>query len=128
MSASVSATLARTTRRGDWVYGMGCAPWALAEGRFPTMKELDRALPNNPVYIAAVTFHSGATNTAGFKAIGIDPARTGVQKDAAGKPTGSFVSDDTHFEAAGVAYGSLSDAEIADVYSARRRFCSRARE
>ena len=57
---------ARATPPGRWVYGMGCAPWALKEARYPLLSELDEAAPDNPVYISAVTFHSGATNTRGL--------------------------------------------------------------
>jgi predicted amidohydrolase YtcJ len=108
---------ARAASPGAWVYGMGCAPWALAEGRFPTLDELDHAVPKNPVYVSAITFHSGATNSEGLAAIGMDLARHGVEKDSAGRATGAFVSDDTHFDAARVAFGAQSDAEIAQVYS-----------
>jgi predicted amidohydrolase YtcJ len=62
---------ARDTLPGRWVYGMGCAPWGLKEARYPTLSELDEAAPENPVYISAVTFHSGATNSLGFREIGL---------------------------------------------------------
>ena len=69
---------------GAWVYGMACLPAVLREGRFPTLAELDKAVPNNPVYIAAVTFHSGATNSLGLRLIDPDPAMPGVEIDDPG--------------------------------------------
>jgi predicted amidohydrolase YtcJ len=110
--------------KGAWVYGMGGVPWALKEGRYPTMAEMDAAVPDNPVYMSSATFHSGATNTRGFGLIGIDPGRHGVEKDAAGRPTGSFVSDDTHFEAASVAFSALTDDEIADLFRQTAAFAA----
>ncbi|MCZ7665327.1 MAG: amidohydrolase [Thermoleophilia bacterium] len=118
------AEQAGRTPAGSWVYGTGCVPWALAEGRYPTMEELARAVPDHPAYIAAVTFHSGSTNTRGFELIGLQPGRHGVEVDAEGRPTGAFLSDDSHFAAAGVAFGSLSDDEIAALYRKTASFAA----
>jgi predicted amidohydrolase YtcJ len=107
---------AQKTPAGKWVLGMGCVPWALKEGRFPTMAELDGVCPSHPVFICAVTFHSSAVNTRGFELIGIDPNMHGVEKDSAGRPTGSFLSDDSHFFASTKALGSLSDEELAELF------------
>ena len=115
---------ARDTLPGCWVYGMGCAPWTLKEARYPTLSELDEAAPDNPVYISAVTFHSGATNTRGFREIGLEPEGDGVEKDASGTPTGAFVSDDAHFAAAEAAFGALSRDEIDEMYRAAARFAA----
>jgi predicted amidohydrolase YtcJ len=106
--------LARDAEPGKWLYGFGCVPWELAERRLPTMQELDLVAPRNPVYISAVTLHSGATNSRGFELVGLDPSHHGVETDHSGRPTGAFLSDDSHFHAAGVAFGALRDDEIAD--------------
>ncbi len=118
------AAQASRTPAGAWVYGIGCVPWALAEGRYPTMEELERAVPDHPAYIAAVTFHSGSTNKRGFDLIGLQPEQHGVEVDAEGRPTGAFLSDDSHFAAAGVAFGSLSDDEIAALYRKTASFAA----
>ncbi|MBU2604001.1 MAG: amidohydrolase [Actinobacteria bacterium] len=118
------AEQASRTPAGAWVYGIGCVPWALAEGRYPTKEELERAVPDHPAYIAAVTFHSGSTNVRGFDLIGLRPGQHGVEVDAEGRPTGAFLSDDSHFAAAGVAFGSLSDEEIADLYRKTASFAA----
>lgn len=108
---------AAVTTPGKWVYGMGCLPWALREQRFPGLAELDRAAPENPVYIAAATFHSGAANSPGMRLIAPEPDLPGLERDpATGEPTGSFLSDTAHFFAVGRAYTGLSDAEIAALY------------
>ena len=113
---------ARDAEPDAWVYALGCQPWALAEHRYPTLEELDRVAPRNPVYIAAVTFHSGATNSRGLELIKPDLAEPGVEKDEAGRPTGAFLSDVTHFHAASVAYGALSNDEIASLYEHTAQF------
>lgn len=115
---------ARGTLPGRWVYGMGCAPWALKEARYPLMSELGEAAPDNPVYISAVTFHSGATNTRGFREIGLAAEQRGIEKDASGMPTGAFVSDDAHFAAAGAAFGALSRDEVDEMYRSAARFAA----
>jgi predicted amidohydrolase YtcJ len=115
---------ARHAEPDAWVYALGCQPWALAERRYPSMEELDAVAPRNPVYIAAATFHSGATNSRGFELINPDLAEPGVGKDEAGRPSGSFLSDVTHFRAAGVAYGALSNDEIASLYKSAAEFAA----
>ena len=115
---------AKRTPAGKWVFGIGCAPWALKEGRFPSMQQLDRVSEGHPVYVNAVTFHSGAANTAAFAHIDIDTSLPGVEKDRhSGKPTGAFLSDDTHFFASGKAFQSLTDGDIAGFY---RQVCRAA--
>lgn len=101
------------SRDGRWAYGFGCAPWTLKEQRFPTVAELDAALGDRPAYITSVTFHSGATNTAGLRELGADPAFVAA---AEGQEAGWFIDDDRHFAAARIAFGSLSDADIIDRY------------
>lgn len=112
------------TGPGRWVYGMGCVPWRLREARLPTMAELDAVAPHNPVYISAATFHSGATNSVGFAQIGLNPDLPGIDKDASGRVTGAFVSDDTHFAAAATAFGALTGDEISEMYSAAAGFAA----
>lgn len=109
---------------GSWIYGIGCVPWLLAEKRYPTMEELDRSVPDHPAYISAATFHSGSTNTRGFELIGLQPGHHGVEVDERGHPTGAFLSDDSHFAAAGVAFGSLADDEIARLYRKAASFAA----
>lgn len=116
---------AKQTPPGKWVYGMGCLPFALAEKRFPNVAELDAVAPENPVYVAAATFHSGAANSLGMNSI--DPPRglSGLEKDpVTGEPTGSFLNDTAHFFAAGRAYAGLSTTEIAALYERTASFAA----
>lgn len=107
-----------TTADSEWVYAMGCVPFALREKRFPTRAELDVAAPRNPVYLSASTFHSGATNSLGLKLIDPDPAMAGVERDpATGELTGSFLTDTAHFFAVRRAHARLTEEAIAELYA-----------
>ena len=67
--AEVIATISARTRSvptGQLITGIGgfiTAQWV--EKRFPTIKELDQAAPDHPVYLSAFGFGPGQTNTAG---------------------------------------------------------------
>jgi predicted amidohydrolase YtcJ len=85
----------------------------LAERRFPTRTELDDAVLGRPVFVASATFHSGAANSVALEQIarrGPSTARIGPQEQ------GWFLDDESHFAASRVAFGSLTDKEIADLY------------
>lgn len=53
-----------------WVRLFGYSPAELREHRHPTRRELDRVCPDRPLMVAALGWHSGALNTAGFDAMG----------------------------------------------------------
>ena len=84
------ATLAKAN---EWVVGSGWDEGKLAEHRYPTAGELDRASPNNPVWLNNTTGHFGVANTRGLKLAGIDasthaPAAGVIEHGADGQPTG----------------------------------------
>lgn len=56
---------------GAWIYGWGYDESQLKEGRHPTKKELDKALPNNPVYIQHTSGHMGVANSMALADMGI---------------------------------------------------------
>ena len=104
-----------------WVLGLGCTPWTLKERRFPTREELDAAVPERPVYVTSATFHSGAANSVALRYIGGEDEHAETRLGSATE--GWFLDDDSHFAAARVAFGSLSDEAITDLY---RRVASHA--
>jgi predicted amidohydrolase YtcJ len=113
----------KNTSPDKWVFGTLCIPWNLKEKCFPTRTELDNVSEGHPVYIASVTFHSGAANTKAFEYINIDPGLTGVDKDPlSGQPTGAFLTDESHFYAANKAYGTMTDEDIEICYQATADF------
>lgn len=57
---------------GEWIYGWGYDESQLAEDRHPTKDEIDKALPNNPVYLQHTSGHMGVANSKGLAAMDID--------------------------------------------------------
>jgi len=102
------------SRDRRWAFGFGCSPWLLQEQRFPTVAELDAAVGDRPAYITSTTFHSGAANTAALRELtAADPSLATSPEDG---EIGWFTNDERHFAAARIAFGSLSDADILDLY------------
>ena len=77
--------------RGSWILLERVYPTRMAEGRLPTIAELDAAAPENPVY-----WNCGPVSLANSKALQIsgitrdtpDPLPGQIVRDADGKPTG----------------------------------------
>jgi predicted amidohydrolase YtcJ len=107
--------LAHKAKPGDWIVTMPIGdppfyfdvPGMLAEKRWPTRQELDKAAPNNPVLIRCIWGFWRSTpplvscaNTAALKRAGItretvspDPALK-IDRDQSGEPTGIFIESD----------------------------------
>lgn len=84
---------ANQAAEGDWVRAWGYDEFHLAEGRAPTLEELDHAVPHNPVKITHRSGHASVLNTAGLRAIGIgnetpEPAGATLERDTSGELTG----------------------------------------
>ena len=109
------AGLARGKKPGEWIVTMplGDPPYyfdvpdMLAEKRWPTRQELDKAAPNNPVYIRSIWgFWRGTlplvscANTEALRLAGVTrdtvspvPSLT-IEKDGNGDPTGVFIEQE----------------------------------
>jgi len=57
-----------------WILGSGWNQERWHLGRFPTAAELDRVVPDRPVWLYRADFHAGWTNSAGLAAAGITAA------------------------------------------------------
>ena len=57
------AQRARSTDKGEWVFGSFLNEQNLAEKTMPTRHDLDRAVPDHPVFILHATAHMCALNT-----------------------------------------------------------------
>ncbi|HET7690050.1 MAG TPA: amidohydrolase [Nocardioidaceae bacterium] len=73
------AEVVARTPDGDWVRGWGYSEFELAEGRHPTLAELDRIAPSNPLVIEHTSGHMSVANSIALAAGGItqsssDPA------------------------------------------------------
>src|SRR5512142_1878359 len=82
---------ARTSRPGEWVLGHGWNQnvW----GAWPSASDLDRRVPDQPVYLTAKSLHAAWANSAALKLAGItastaDPKDGVIQRDERGQPTG----------------------------------------
>ena len=65
------AEAAASTPKGQWVLGRGYDHAELDVGRHPTAEELDRAVPDHPVYIVRTCGHMGVANTAALRAASV---------------------------------------------------------
>ncbi|MBW1801546.1 MAG: amidohydrolase [Deltaproteobacteria bacterium] len=80
------------------------------------MEELDQVSPKNPVWLVSDTCHSSVVNSIGFREIGLPDDFPGVEKaPATGKPTGGFVTDQSHFSASRRIFASLKKEDIKDL-------------
>jgi predicted amidohydrolase YtcJ len=85
---------AQAAPKGAWIVGRGYDHGELDVGRHPTAQELDRAAPNNPVFIIRTCGHMGVANSAVMRAAGVghntpDP-EGGVIERRGGALTGLF--------------------------------------
>ncbi len=78
---------------GEWVRGGGWDEGKLAERRYITAADLDKAAPGHPVYLSHTTGHYAVANTLAMKLSGVsketkDPPGGTIDRDQDGNPTG----------------------------------------
>ncbi|WP_296189806.1 MULTISPECIES: amidohydrolase [unclassified Psychrobacter] len=56
---------------GEWIYGWGYDESQLKEGRHPNKADIDKVLPNNPVYLQHTSGHMGVANSKALAALNI---------------------------------------------------------
>lgn len=83
------------TRRkpGEWIQGRGWDEGKLAERRYVTAADLDRAAPDHPVWLTHTMGHYGAANSAALRLAGVgrdtpDPPGGTIDRGPDGAPTG----------------------------------------
>ena len=59
---------------GEWIFGWGYDDSQLTEKRHPTKKDIDKVLPNNPVYLQHTSGHMGVANSLGLEKLKINAA------------------------------------------------------
>lgn len=84
---------AATLPAGTWILGRGWDQDRLAERRYPTAADLDRAAPAHPVVLVRACGHLSAVNSLALKLAGIsrdtpDPEGGRIDRDERGEPTG----------------------------------------
>lgn len=101
-STSLDDALARIARFAKdhpdrkWILGSGWNQERWGLGRFPTAAELDRAVPDRPVWLIRADYHAGWANHAALTAAGVTaktptPDGGGIDRDPAGEPLGVLV-------------------------------------
>ncbi len=97
---------------GAWIVGRGWDQERLAEGRPPSLDELDEAAPRNPVLLVRVCGHAAAVNTAALEAAGIlgKPEYNGLIEEEDGRPTGLVYEDAVYRIEGAVPPPSLEEA------------------
>ncbi|MEO7916857.1 MAG: amidohydrolase family protein [Dokdonella sp.] len=101
-TTSVDEALARVSEfakahpESAWVTGRGWNQVIWNLGRFPTAKELDKAVSDRPVFLSRVDGHAGWANSVAMQRAGIDkttrdPSGGRIERDAEGNPNGVFV-------------------------------------
>jgi predicted amidohydrolase YtcJ len=94
LDACLQAVAARAAAepRGTWIVGRSVRFEAWPEARWPTLRELDRAAPDNPVALLSFDHHALAANSLALHAAGIDRATPdpadGIIVRLDGQPTG----------------------------------------
>ena len=95
------ATFARDNPSRPWIIGRGWNQEKWGLGRFPTAAELDKVVPDRPVWLERVDGHAGWANSAAMTAAGIKPGVAnppGGRIERIGKsliPSGVFVDGAT---------------------------------
>jgi predicted amidohydrolase YtcJ len=105
---------------GQWVRGSGWDEGKLAERRYITAADLDKASPDRPVYLTHTTGHYGVANSLALKLSQItkatpDPPGGTIDRDKDGNPTGVLKERATSLIARGSGGGRGGDTMRADV-------------
>jgi predicted amidohydrolase YtcJ len=85
---------AQDTPLGEWVRGWGFADYKVSGRRFPSLSEMDEAVPHTPAIIVHASGHSAVVNSRAFEQMDIhdhtpDPTGGKIERDPlTGKPNG----------------------------------------
>ena len=80
---------AKATEKGKWIFGRGWDQDFLKEKRYPTRWDLDKVVPDNPVFIVRVCGHVGVANSKALKIAGIDQKTAESLGDCVGRDPGT---------------------------------------
>lgn len=112
------AEFARAHPDRKWILGSGWNQERWALKRFPTAAELDRAVPDRPVWLIRADYHAGWANHAALTAAGIGaktatPDGGAIDRDATGEPLGVLVDNALPLVARAVPQPSPRDRDLA---------------
>jgi predicted amidohydrolase YtcJ len=97
----VVAEVARKVEPGRWVRGGGWNNNLWSPTDFPTRQDLDRVVPDHPVYLDRKDLHSVWLNTEALRRAGItrdtpDPPGAAIGRDDSGEPNGMLFESAVH--------------------------------
>jgi predicted amidohydrolase YtcJ len=89
---------ASSLKKGQWLFGRGWDQSDWTGKQFPTAKELDQILPDNPAILYRIGGHTAWLNSMALEMAGIDnttkdPDGGKIVRDAEGQPTGILVDN-----------------------------------
>jgi predicted amidohydrolase YtcJ len=89
------AAAAAATAPGRWIRGWGYRTRVVREGRAPSRRELDDAVPANPAFVVDGSVHCAYANSAALHRAGIhrdtpDPPHGRILRGPAGEPDGTL--------------------------------------
>lgn len=79
-------------RPGELIYCTQYDDGRVCEKRYPSLQELDLIAPVNPLVIVHRTGHSSVLNSMALQRAAIPPDTPGIQRDAAGSPSGVLLA------------------------------------
>jgi len=87
------ARAAKAAEPGGWILGRGLDETRWPEGRLPLKQDLDRAAPDNPVWLYRRDMHLAVANSKALARAGVGPETAPppggrVDRDQEGRPTG----------------------------------------
>ena len=89
------------TTSDDVVFAPNFIPWEIAEGRFPTIQELDSVSHGKKVQVVSITLHTSAINTAAYESMDFSGFDFGLELDEDGNFDGYLCDDEPNFYALG---------------------------
>ncbi len=109
---------ARAHPERAWIRGSGWNQERWRLGRFPTAAELDRVVPDRPVWLDRADFHAGWANSAALRAAGVSaathtPDGGAIERLADGSPAGVLVDHATALVARAIPAPLPRDIDLA---------------
>jgi predicted amidohydrolase YtcJ len=91
-------------------------PDSLAEGRYPTMSELDSVSSDRPVFVKRRDEHSSALNQAAFRLLALPPDTEGIEVDPRTNRPSGILKKKANQMALEFFHGMIDDAEMREAY------------
>lgn len=91
---------------GEWIYGVGFDEENFADPQPPTRWQLDKLVPDNPVWLSRVDCHSCVLNSKALELLNIPRNILGLDRDRKGRVTG-IIRNKANFEVRNWVLGNI---------------------